>query len=94
MGESNRLRIFDQPQRFRRRSGDHVVAVLEEDNALHIYPLKLVPIRPYVDPLVRLEEARCEVFSALAPIVGADGLVGLFADFDAALADLKRERDQ
>ena len=78
----------------RRRGGDHVVVVREEDDALHVYPLIEVQRRQYVDPLVRLEEARCEVFSALAPIVGADALADLLADLDAALADLKRERDQ
>ena len=94
MGESNRLNRVDQPQRFQRRSGDHVVAVLEEDNAIHLYPLIIVLARPYVDPLVRLERERCAIFSALAPIVGAEPLTDLLTGLDEALAALVAERDQ
>jgi hypothetical protein len=94
MGESSRLRQVDQPQVMRRRSGAPVVVVREEDDALHVYPLIEVPRRQYVDPLVRLEEARCAIFSVLAPIVGAEPLTDLLADFDAALVALRQERDQ
>ena len=77
----------------RRRDGTPVVAVNEADGAIHIYKLRLIPTAPYVDPLTRLERERSEIFSALAPIVGHDGLADLFANFDAALAALKQERE-
>ena len=88
MGESSRLKQVDQPQVMRRRSGDHGRRGSRRRRRPPRLPVDRRPGRPYIDPLVRLEEARCEVFSALAPIVGAEPLTDLLADFDAALVDL------
>ena len=94
MGKSSRLKQVDQPQVMRRRSGAPVVAVLEEDGVVHVYPLIEVPAKRYIPAIERLEIERCAIFESLAPIVGHDALTDLLADFDIALADLRRERDQ
>jgi hypothetical protein len=81
-----------RPKMMRRRSGEPVVVVNEGDGVLRFYKLTIVPTTPRRDPLAWLEEERCAVFAALAPIVGHDALADLFANFDAVFASLKQER--
>jgi hypothetical protein len=81
-----------RPKVMRHRSGEPVVLLDESDGALHFHKLHIVPTTPRRGPLAWLEEERCNIFSALAGIHGADAVAGLFANFDDALAALKQER--